>query len=53
MTRGWSRADRVGRETRYQAEDASLQAAAAWIAEADAAWAGRLDRLKVRAEGGR
>ncbi len=50
---GLVRSDRVGRETRYLAEDASLHEAAAWIAEADAAWSGRLDRLKARAEGAR
>jgi DNA-binding transcriptional ArsR family regulator len=47
---GLVRSDRVGRETRYVAERDPLRAAAEWIAEADAAWAARLDRLKARAE---
>ncbi len=42
--------DRVGRETRYVARQGSLQAAADWIAAADAAWSDRLARLKARAE---
>jgi len=47
---GLVRADRVGRETRYVAERDPLRAAAEWIADADAAWGARLDRLKARAE---
>jgi DNA-binding transcriptional ArsR family regulator len=47
---GLVRAERVGRETRYVVDAVPLRAAAAWIADADAAWARRLDRLKDRVE---
>ena len=47
---GLVQADRVGRETRYVARPSTLRAASDWIAEADAAWSDRLERLKARAE---
>jgi ArsR family transcriptional regulator, cadmium/lead-responsive transcriptional repressor len=39
-----------GREVRYRLRAGALQSAASWILEADAAWAGRLDRLKQTLE---
>jgi DNA-binding transcriptional ArsR family regulator len=46
------RAPAAGREVRYRLRPGSLQPAAAWIASADAAWAGRLERLKTVVERG-
>jgi DNA-binding transcriptional ArsR family regulator len=43
----------AGREVRYQLRAGALSPAAAWIQEADSAWAGRLDRLKSAVEGER
>lgn len=43
----------AGREVRYRLRPAALEPAAIWIREADAAWAGRLDRLKTSIESGR
>jgi DNA-binding transcriptional ArsR family regulator len=40
-----------GREVHYQLRPRALEPAAAWIQEADAAWARRLDRLKSIVEG--
>jgi DNA-binding transcriptional ArsR family regulator len=39
-----------GREVRYRLRPGALAPAAAWIQEADSAWAGRLDRLKSAVE---
>ena len=50
---GLVRADRVGRETRYEAETDPLRAASSWITATDEAWARRLDRLKAQLESGR
>ncbi len=36
----------AGREVRYRLRPAALEPAAIWIREADAAWAGRLERLE-------
>jgi len=36
-----------GREVRYRLTPGALEPAASWIAEADHAWAARLDRLKT------
>lgn len=41
-----------GREVHYQLRPGALEPAASWIREADAAWAGRLDRLKASLEAG-
>ncbi len=43
----------AGREVHYRLTPGALEPAASWIREADAAWAGRLDRLKTSLEGGR
>lgn len=40
-----------GREVTYRLRPEALRPAAAWIAEADDAWAARLDRLKRAFEG--
>jgi DNA-binding transcriptional ArsR family regulator len=40
-----------GREVRYRLREDALRPAATWLAEADAAWAARLDRLKRAVEG--
>jgi DNA-binding transcriptional ArsR family regulator len=40
-----------GREVTYRLRPEALRPAAAWIAEADGAWAARLDRLKRAVEG--
>jgi DNA-binding transcriptional ArsR family regulator len=42
-----------GREVHYQLRPGALTPAAAWLQEADLAWAGRLDRLKAAVESGR
>lgn len=39
-----------GREVHYRLRPGALAPAASWIREADAAWAGRLDRLKSSVE---
>ncbi|MGH2863275.1 MAG: ArsR/SmtB family transcription factor [Solirubrobacteraceae bacterium] len=39
-----------GREVHYRLRPGALEPAASWIARADAAWAGRLDRLKTSLE---
>jgi DNA-binding transcriptional ArsR family regulator len=41
-----------GREVRYRLRPDALESASAWIREADAAWSGRLDRLKSSLESG-
>lgn len=41
-----------GREVLYALRPGALDDAAAWIGEADRAWAGRLDRLKRAVERG-
>ncbi len=46
------RAEVTGREVHYRLRPRALQPAAAWLAEADAAWVGRLDRLKRAVERG-
>lgn len=43
--------DRSGREVHYQLRPDALHGAARWLAEADAAWDGRLRRLKEVVEG--
>ena len=40
----------AGREVRYQLRPGALHGAAAWLADADAAWVARLDRLKESVE---
>ena len=40
-----------GREVHYRLRAGALESAASWIAHADAAWAGRLDRLRSSLEG--
>jgi len=40
-----------GREVRYRLRDGALEPAASWLAHADAAWHGRLARLKDVVEG--
>lgn len=40
-----------GREVHYRLRPGALEPAASWIREADAAWTGRLDRLKRSVEG--
>jgi DNA-binding transcriptional ArsR family regulator len=42
----------VGREVRYRLRPGALEPAAAWVREADSAWAGRLDRLRTSVESG-
>ncbi len=42
-----------GREVRYRLAPGALAPAAAWIREADAAWTGRLERLKTSLEASR
>jgi DNA-binding transcriptional ArsR family regulator len=42
-----------GREVRYRLAPGALEPAAAWMREADAAWSGRLSRLKTSVESGR
>jgi DNA-binding transcriptional ArsR family regulator len=39
-----------GREVRYRLRDGALQSASAWLGEAEAAWDGRLARLKDTVE---
>lgn len=39
-----------GREVLYRLRPGALEPAASWIREADAAWAGRLDRLRTSLE---
>jgi DNA-binding transcriptional ArsR family regulator len=46
------RASGAGREVRYRLRPEALEPAAAWIAEADRAWAARLLRLKRALEDG-
>jgi DNA-binding transcriptional ArsR family regulator len=41
----------AGREVRYRLRPGALHGAAAWLAEADAAWEGRLHRLRGSIEG--
>lgn len=41
----------AGREVRYELAPGALAPATSWMQAADAAWAGRLDRLKQTAEG--
>ncbi len=43
--------DRFGREVRYQLRPDALHQAASWLTDADAAWEGRLNRLKEVMEG--
>jgi DNA-binding transcriptional ArsR family regulator len=45
------RAPGAGREVRYQLRPSALHDAASWLAQADAAWEGRLRRLKETVEG--
>ena len=40
----------AGREVRYRLRDGALDPASAWLREAEAAWEGRLERLKRRVE---
>jgi biotin operon repressor len=40
----------AGREVHYRLRAGALDPASAWLREAEAAWAGRLGRLKRRAE---
>jgi DNA-binding transcriptional ArsR family regulator len=47
------RAPSAGREVRYRPRPQALRPAAAWLAEADAAWERRLTRLKQTIEGRR
>ena len=42
-----------GREVHYRLSPGALGPAASWMRIADAAWAGRLDRLKTSVEAGR
>lgn len=42
----------AAREVRYRLRDGALEPAATWIARADAAWDGRLARLKETVERG-
>lgn len=42
----------TGREVHYRLRPHALEPAASWMREADAAWAGRLDRLKQSVEAG-
>jgi DNA-binding MarR family transcriptional regulator len=42
----------TGREVHYRLRPRALQPASTWLAEADAAWAGRLGRLKQTLERG-
>ena len=44
------RAEASGREVRYQLAPRALSPAVDWMARADAAWTGRLERLKRAAE---
>jgi DNA-binding transcriptional ArsR family regulator len=44
------RAPSSGREVRYRLRRGALAQATAWLAAADAAWDGRLDRLKSAVE---
>lgn len=44
------RAEVVGREVHYRLTPRALAPAVEWMAGADAAWSGRLDRLKRAAE---
>ena len=46
---GLIEAERVGRETRYHTRSGALRPAAAWIADSDASWTSRLERLKHQA----
>jgi DNA-binding transcriptional ArsR family regulator len=46
------RAPARGREVHYRLRDGALQPAAAWLAAAEAAWDGRLERLKGALERG-
>jgi DNA-binding transcriptional ArsR family regulator len=46
------RAPARGREVRYRLRDGALQPAAAWLTAAEAAWDGRLERLKGAVERG-
>jgi ArsR family transcriptional regulator, cadmium/lead-responsive transcriptional repressor len=39
-----------GREVRYRLRDGALQPASAWLADAESAWDGRLERLKHAVE---
>jgi predicted ArsR family transcriptional regulator len=45
------RADSTGREVHFRLRPRALSPAAAWIRDADAAWTGRLERLKQAVEG--
>jgi DNA-binding transcriptional ArsR family regulator len=47
---GLVRAERAGRETRYEADTASLRSAAEWIDQTGAAWDDRLHRLRAQVE---
>jgi DNA-binding transcriptional ArsR family regulator len=44
------RAESAGREVRYRLRPGALSGASAWLAQADAAWEGRLRRLKRTVE---
>jgi DNA-binding transcriptional ArsR family regulator len=44
--------ERHGRETRFEPRSGALRPAAAWIAETEAGWDARLQRLKRRIDGG-
>ncbi|WP_372791294.1 ArsR/SmtB family transcription factor [Paraconexibacter sp.] len=46
------RAPAGGREVRYRLSEGALEPAATWLAAADAAWDGRLARLKETVERG-
>jgi DNA-binding IclR family transcriptional regulator len=44
------RAPAAGREVRYRLRDGALLSASTWLAQAEAAWEGRLARLKDAVE---
>jgi DNA-binding transcriptional ArsR family regulator len=46
------RAPATGREVRYRLRDGALLSASAWLSQAEAAWEGRLERLKGAVERG-
>jgi len=50
---GLVRAQRCGRETRYEAQTDSLRAASVWLDQTGAAWDARLARLQAQLAGRR
>ena len=50
---GLVRAERCGRETRYEARPNGLHAASAWIDQTGAVWEARLGRLSEQVHAGR